>query len=146
MLMTTLAAAALLAADRAGGVPALGWLSGAWVERSEDGRWTEEYWTPPRGHLMIGAGLTGAKGRVRHFEHMRIAADADGSIAFYAMPNGGAAVTFDLVRQTADEIVFENKAHDYPQRVAYRRDGERIVASTSLADGSREMKWTYSRP
>jgi hypothetical protein len=135
----------LAAAAPAEGVSSMGWISGAWVERKADGAWTEEYWTPPRGGLMIGAGLTGKGDVVRHFEHMRIAKGSDGKIAFYGMPNGGPAVIFPLVKQSPDHIVFENPGHDYPQRVAYRRSGDRVIATVSLIDGSREGRWEYRR-
>lgn len=136
----------LALAEPTGSVTGLGWLSGAWVERKPNGEWTEEYWTPPRGELMIGAGLTGRGESVRHFEHMRIARGVDGSITFTGMPNGGEGVRFTLARQTADEVVFENPAHDYPQRVSYRRDGKTVVATVSLIDGGREGRWVYQRP
>ena len=144
--MTILAGFALILASAAGDVAKLEWLGGTWVERQADGRWTEEYWTPPRGGLMIGAGLTGKGRSLRHFEQMRIETAADGAVAFVAMPNGGAAVRFPMVRQSADEIVFENGAHDYPQRIRYRREGEAIVATTALLDGSKESRWVYRRP
>lgn len=144
--MAIIAALLLAAAEPAQGVAGLSWLSGAWASRAENGTWTEEYWTPPRGGLMIGAGLTGKGDAIRHFEHMRIATDKKGKVAFYGMPNGAAAVAFTLIRQTADEVVFENPAHDYPQRVSYRREGDRVVATVSLIDGSREGRWEYKRP
>lgn len=144
--MAFTAALWLILAPVAGNVADLGWLSGAWAERRPDGSWTEEYWTPPRGELMIGAGLAGRGDAVRHFEHMRIIKDGAGVIAFVGMPNGGKGVRFPLVQMSADEIVFENPAHDFPQRVRYRRDGAKIVASVSLIDGSEEQRWVYSRP
>lgn len=136
----------LMAAPIAGDVAKAGWLAGAWVERKADGSWTEEYWTPVRGKLMIGAGLTGKDAALRHFEQMRIETGADGSVSFVALPRGLNPTRFALVRQSADEIVFENAANDYPQRVTYRRDGAKVIGIISQLDGSREMRWTYSRP
>ena len=123
----------------------LGWLSGAWVSRDGE-KWTEEYWTPPRGSLMIGAGLSGRGGKAEWFEHMRIAADKEGAIAFFAMPGGAPASRFPLVRAEKSEIVFENAAHDFPQRIHYRREGEALVATISLIDGSKAQSWTFRRP
>lgn len=141
------AAAILLAlAQAAPGVADLSWLSGAWVERRSDGRWAEEYWTPPRGGMMIGAGLSGKGEKLGSFEHMRIVGGPDGRIALHAMPRGGAAVVFQAVRKSADALEFENESHDYPQRIAYRRDGDQLVATSSMIDGSRKMTWTYRRP
>ena len=136
----------LILAAAGGDVGKLDWLSGAWVERRTGGAWTEEYWTPPRGGLMIGAGLDGKAGTLRHFEQMRIETAKDGAVAFVAMPGGERAVRFSLVKQTAGEVVFENAAHDFPQRVSYRREGRTVIGAVSRLDGSREMRWVYRRP
>lgn len=122
-----------------------GWLSGAWIARDQ-ATWTEEYWTPPRGGIMIGAGISGSGDKAGWFEHMRIVAGDDGAVAFFAMPGGAAASRFPLVTSGKGEAVFENGAHDYPQRVHYRRDGETLVATISLLDGSRSQSWTFKRP
>ena len=116
------------------------------MQKGAEGRWAEEYWTPPRGHIMIGAGLTGQAKTTRSFEHMRIVADEKGRIAFYGMPGGAPAVAFPLVRQEPRSVVFENPAHDYPQRISYRLNGKQLVATTSKLDGSSAQSWTYDRP
>ena len=127
-------------------ISSLAWLSGAWSQKGAEGRWAEEYWTPPRGHIMIGAGLSGRTGTTRSFEHMRIVADSEGRIAFYGMPGGAPAVAFPLVKQEAKLVVFENPAHDFPQRISYRLDGKQLVATVSKIDGSGAESWTYDRP
>lgn len=138
------AAGLLVAAAPVEGVAQLGWLGGAWV--SHDGeRWTEEWWTPPRGGMMIGAGFTGRGDKAGSFEHMRIMVDADGAVAFYGMPGGTPAVRFALVRGGKSEALFENPAHDYPQRIHYRMDGKALVATISLIDGSRATSWRFER-
>ncbi|PWG03775.1 hypothetical protein DF286_01385 [Sphingosinicella humi] len=139
-----LAALLSLAAAPAVEVGDLQWLSGSWVSRDGD-RWTEEWWTPPRGGIMIGAGFSGRGAKATSFEHMRIMAGEDGAIAFYGMPGGAATVRFPLVNGGEGEAVFENPAHDYPQRIRYRLEGETLVATTSLMDGSREQRWIYRR-
>ncbi|MFC7498393.1 DUF6265 family protein [Enterovirga sp. GCM10030262] len=135
----------LLMAAAPEGVEQFGWMSGAWVSRDGD-EWTEEYWTPPRGDIMIGAGLSGKGDAASSFEHMRIMAGVDGVVAFHGMPNGAPAVRFVLVRSGGKEAVFENPAHDYPQRISYRMEGETLVATTSLIDGGKARSWTYRRP
>jgi Domain of unknown function (DUF6265) len=142
----SVAAAALLiaAAPATDPVAELGWLSGAWAVR-EGERWTEEWWTPPRGGIMIGAGFSGRGDKAISFEHMRIMADKDGAVAFYGSPGGAPAVRFPLVRGGKGEAVFENPAHEYPQRVRYRMEGAELVATISLMDGSRSQSWRYRR-
>lgn len=146
MRMVTTAVAGLLcvAAAPAAQVTDLAWLSGAWVSRDGD-KWTEEWWTPPRGGIMIGAGFSGEGGETASFEHMRIMAGEDGVVAFHGMPGGAPAVRFVLVKGGKGEAVFENPAHDYPQRISYRMEGETLVATTSLMDGSKPQSWMYRR-
>lgn len=127
-------------------VGAMVWLSGVWMSRSEDGRWSDEYWTLPKDGIMLGAGYSGRDGKVQFFEHMRIATDRGGRVNLFALENGGPAVVFPLVRQAEGLAVFENPRHDYPQRITYQLQGDGMVATISLMDGSRQMQWQYRRP
>ena len=61
------------------------------------------------------------------------------------MPRGAPASEFPVAGQTASSIIFENKAHDYPQRIRYWRDGALHKAEISLADGSKAHGWTMQR-
>ena len=54
-------------------------------------------------------------------------------------------VGFRLVASDGTSATFENPAHDFPQRIQYRRDGDRLVATISARDGSNAMSWTYRR-
>lgn len=42
-------------------------------------------------------------------------------------------------------IEFANPAHDYPQRIRYWREGNRLKARISLMDGSKAEDWDYGR-
>lgn len=88
----------------------------------------EEYWSPPAGGLMLGAGRLLADGRAVFFEHMRII-ERSGTLVYVAMPMGGASVEFSLAHLSANEAVFENPAHDFPQRIVYRLEGEELVTT-----------------
>lgn len=129
-------------AQQAASAPLPAWLAGAWREVKGD-RWTEEYWTPPRGGIMIGAGRSGRGEVLSSWEATRIQIGKDGSIAFHASPEGGAAVAFPMVSQGANEVTFANPAHDYPQRIRYWREGAVLHAETALMDGSKAMRWAY---
>jgi len=135
---------ALAAASPAVPVDDLAWLAGQWASETGD-RWTEESWTPPRGGVMLGHSRTGRGDVMREFEFLRIAADADGALAYIAQPQGGAAVAFALVRQEGRSATFENPGHDYPQRIHYVRDGDTLTATISRIDGSKPMRWTFRR-
>ena len=119
------------------------WLAGAW-SLSEGDSWTEEFWTHPRAGMMIGASREGQGETLRSWEAIRILRRADGTLAYVPMPNGGAPVEFAMVRQDGQSIEFANPAHDFPQRIRYWREGDRLHAEIAMIDGSRAIQWSYS--
>ena len=134
----------LVAASPAATVDDLAWLAGQWTSEAGE-RWTEESWTAPRGGVMLGHSRSGRGDALREYEFIRIAHGADGALAYIAMPQGGAPVVFALVRHDDNSATFENAAHDYPQRIAYVRDGDTLTATISAIDGSKARRWTYRR-
>jgi hypothetical protein len=101
-------------------VDQLAWMAGCWRLESPS-RVVDEMWMAPAGGVMLGTGRTVVKGRAVEHEFMQIREDG-GRIAFIARPSGQAEASFALVRSSEREVVFENPAHDFPQRVIYRRD------------------------
>ena len=140
--MVGLATAALAAAPTEP-IP-LDWLVGGWVHQ-QDNRWTEEWWTPSRAGLMLGASRSGTDDRLAEFEHLRIMSAPGGGSVYQAQPGGKPAVAFQEERRAANEVSFTNPDHDYPQRITYRRNGDTLTASISMMDGSRRLTWTYRR-
>lgn len=143
-ILAMAAAAVLAAASPAASVDDLAWLAGHW-SREADGRWTEESWTPPRGGVMLGHSRSGRGDSLREFEFLRIVAGADGVPAYIAQPGGREPVVFPLVGRDGTSATFENPAHDYPQRIAYARDGDTLTATISLINGSKPTRWTFRR-
>jgi len=76
----------------------------------------------PAGGSMLGMSRTVADGKTREFEFMRIAREESGDIFFIANPSGQKEARFKLIKADAREVIFENPAHDFPQRVIYRLD------------------------
>lgn len=136
--------AALLALQTPATVSDLGWMAGHWASAA-DGRWTEESWTAPRGGLMLGVNRSGRGETARSFEFLRVQAGADGVPVYWASPGGAAPVAFRLVSRGPNEAVFENPAHDFPQRIRYVLEGEAMTAAISAMDGSNEMSWRFRR-
>jgi hypothetical protein len=120
----------------------LAWLSGQW--QTADGN-TEESWTAPRGGIMLGVGRTTRNGAVREYEFLRLQAGADGVPVYWGSPNGATPVGFRLSQAGPSSATFDNPAHDYPQRIRYRRDGDALIATISAIDDSHETSWTYRR-
>lgn len=57
------------------------------------------------------------------WEFMRIHESDEGSLIFVAAPSGQDSHIFQLASITEHEVVFEDPAHDFPQRVIYRLTG-----------------------
>ncbi|MBP2158514.1 MULTISPECIES: DUF6265 family protein [Asticcacaulis] len=138
----------LMAASHAhaGGVDDLGWLAGCWT-MSKDGRVTEETWLRPAGGIAVGVGRTLRDGALRQYEFMRIDVQ-NGALTFTAIPSGQAQASFPAISQTTSEIVFENKAHDFPQTITYRSPGPDALyaAIQGPVNGNpRTIEFTYNR-
>jgi hypothetical protein len=99
----------------------LAWLAGCWEQRGPN-RLTVEQWMPPFGGAMIGGSRTVIGGALREFEHIRITADS-GRLVYTAIPSGQRETRFPAIQVGDTMVVFENLAHDFPQRIIYRKRG-----------------------
>ncbi|MFK7831428.1 MAG: DUF6265 family protein [Congregibacter sp.] len=103
------------------------WLAGCW--QSEDGEpGSGEQWMMPAGGLMLGMSRSIRSGSAVSFEFMRIAGD-NGEFVFTAQPEGGQATVFSAVARGESSMSFENLEHDFPQRIAYARSEDRLLAT-----------------
>jgi hypothetical protein len=113
-------------AQTATGIQRAAWLHGCW-EWSTPSRSVEESWTSAKGGSMIGVSRTIRDGKTTAYEMIVLREDGD-RLAYEAHPSGQAPATFLSTRITTSELVFENRAHDFPQEVGYRLDGDALLA------------------
>ena len=144
MILTVLAAAGVLATGVAD-VAQLDWLAGAW-RQEKDGVTVRETWLAPQDGTMAGVSQTNRPGRPTQVEYMKITAEPAGA-TFTAILPGQPPTPFVLRPGKADEAVFENLAHDFPQRVIYRRCGPDLCARIEGMVGGRlrGQDWRYVR-
>ena len=141
---------AFVMGDGAAAEPAiakLAWLAGCWESKSAEPG-SGEQWMPPAGGTMLGTSRTVKDGETVEFEFMELRQLPDGKLAFIAHPSGQATTSFPLLRIDDSEAVFENPEHDFPQRVAYARDGEARLRARieGILDGtSRTIEFPMSR-
>ena len=143
-LAMTLSLLVQAAPSPAAAAPDMGWLSGYWLS-CDRGREVSETWSGPRGGVLVGASLTtDARGEVS-YELSRIGPSAKGH-SFFAQPSGQAATEFPLTSSSRGRAVFENPAHDFPQRIIYTRVGERLTARIEgrMNDKPAAMEWRYT--
>lgn len=129
-------------AAEAAELASLKWLARAWATETA-GEWIEERWAPARGGVMMGTSLSGKGGKAASFEFLRLTEDGGGAVSLWAAPGGRPPVRFRLVSQTGTGAVFENPAHDFPTRIAYRRNRGRMTATISGPGGAGAQSWRY---
>lgn len=122
-----------------------GWMAGAWIAELPDGKWVEEFWTPAKGGVMLGAGRSGQGDAIDWWEQTRIEL-VDGKLRFCALPKGQAGACFTAAKIGESEVAFENPANDFPVRVAYRREGNDLLAEISGPGGANLQRWRFRRP
>lgn len=107
------------------GIDSLAWMTGCWEMNVSQRQMTiAEHWMKPAGGTMIGMGRTIRGGKTTMFEHLRIVS-SDAGIDYVAKPSTSKEETpFRLIKSTASEAIFENLAHNFPQRIIYRRPAE----------------------
>lgn len=104
----------------------LTWLVGAWVLVQGD-HTSHETWRVEADGSLAGAGRTLQGGRVLSHEQLRIV-DQGGLLVYLASPMDRAPTPFALVELASQRAVFANPLHDFPRRIAYWREGERLCA------------------
>ncbi len=99
----------------------LAWMAGSW-SGAQDGVASEEYWTSPAGGGLVGLHKDVRDGTMAGFEFLRIAIDTAGKVCFVSSPGGAPPTTFCAVEIGEHRVVFENRQHDFPQRILYWLD------------------------
>lgn len=124
----------------------IAWLTGCW-ERRAGARLVEEQWMAPRGGMMLGMSRTVRGDTLVEYEQLRIY-ERGGSLVYAAAPSGQEPAEFVSTALTDSMIVFGNPAHDFPQRIVYRRAGPDSLAASveGLSRGKpRTVSFPYAR-
>jgi hypothetical protein len=123
----------------------LAFLTGCWKFEAK-GRVVEEHWMAPAGGALLGMSRTLVNGKVAEFEFLQIR-DLPEGLTYIAKPSGQAEAKFVLKTTAGGEIVFENAAHDFPQRIRYRIAGDSLRARVEgvMNDKERGVEFPYQR-
>lgn len=142
---------ALLAAGQtpaSSGTPTIkdvAWIAGCW-DSTRGTRHVAEHWMPPEGGTMMGVSRTTTGEKTTEWEFL-IIRQTDKGLEYVAKPSRQPEATFTASRATANEVVFENPAHDFPKRISYRRDGDSLVASIEgpMNGQTRKIDFPYKK-
>ncbi len=109
-------------APSAASIQQLAFMGGCWEQRS-GARIAHEQWMAPLGGVMMGMSRTVVRDTTREFEQLRIETAPGGTVRYVAHPSGQAEASFAGITLSDTLVVFENLAHDFPQRIIYRAAG-----------------------
>jgi hypothetical protein len=102
-------------------VAQVGWMAGCW-EQSAGTRLIEEHWMRPRAGLMLGVSRTMVGDSLLEYEQVALL-QRGGHLIYAATPARQAPAEFASAAVSDSAVTFENPAHDFPQRIIYRRRG-----------------------
>ncbi len=118
-----------------GSIDSLAWLSGCWGGKGEEGV-ADEQWGKPAGGSLVGANRIVKGDRTISTEFLQIREAAEG-LVLTVHPLGQPAVSFRLESAGKTSAVFENPAHDFPQRIVYQRKGNNLTVRAEGDDADR---------
>lgn len=124
------------AEDEQASLARMAWLEGTW-QRTDlpPGESGQERWQRTDGGGYVGTGVHERDAGRRFEEGLRIEVQ-DGTVVYLATtPQNVAPVAFALTSIDVNGMVFENPAHDFPKRIAYRRSGADGMAVRIDGDG-----------
>lgn len=122
-----------------------GWLVGEWGNTSEEGVLTET-WTAANDSTFDGKTYF-ITGKDTAFTETIQLMEKNNELHY--MPtisdqNEGKQVTFLMTSATENQLVFENKEHDFPQKITYNKiTNDSIVAEISGMKEGKETKESY---
>lgn len=116
----------------------LDWLVGCWQSASGEIR---EVWSVAEDGYYFGYSVVLSDSRVVFFEQMRI--DPAETPIFNAYPMGQGPSAFPGIEMSQAHITFANPDHDYPQKITYKRDRDRLRAVISKMDNLEPRHFDY---
>ena len=118
LLLTTVTS---LAGAQSRSIDDIHWLVGCWERARPNGKLVER-WDAPQGGVMSGIGFSVRDSAVRVNERLRLRFAGD-TLIYEARPANQPRAEFRSTSVTASAFVLENPAHDFPQKISYRRIG-----------------------
>jgi hypothetical protein len=134
-------------AGAAAEIAALDWMAGSW-RGTRDGVASEEHWTTSAGGALVGMHKDVRDGELAGFEFLRVVAEPDGRICYLASPGGAPPTAFCAAEIGERRVVFENRQHDFPQRILYWLDGEGALHARvegPAGGGETAQEWVWRR-
>ncbi len=125
----------------------LGFMAGCWRGLTRSGTTIEEFYTTPSSNLIVGTTRYVRDGRAVDFEFTRIDQTDSGAV-ITPHPKGVRSVSFAPKTIERNRAVWENSAHDFPQRILYTRVADDTLVARiegRTPSGDRALEWRMVR-
>ncbi len=126
------------AADPAAQLAALKFLAGNWVADKFGAKFEAHYSTPENGAVLSLSELK--KGDQVLFYEFEVFRVQKGAVWFTPHPKGSRSTSFKLAKLEENKVTFENKRHDWPQRLVYHRKSEKNLVVTLSSPWAKKNK------
>ncbi len=139
------AACAKKAEKQPGQIEKAAWLIGSWENKSEFGTMSEN-WEKMNDSVYHGTSYFIKDKDTLHSESVELS--QKGSDLIYSPnvkgQNSDLPVAFKMTSATANQLVFENPAHDFPQKITYKMiTKDSLVAEISGKQGGKPASEAY---
>jgi len=120
----------------------LAWLTGTWQRTNvKPGRTAVEVWKKATAGEMIGKGASLQGADTVFVEKLKIILK-DGTLYYVAdVPENKEPVLFKFTELTSTSFVCENPTHDFPKKIAYKLEGNKLTATISA--GEKKMDFLF---
>jgi hypothetical protein len=120
----------------------MAWLAGTWQRVGlPEGQSGYERWAYDRAQGFVGVGVSERGGRAVFEEKLRILVQ-DRTVYYVAdVPENPKPVYFKLTELSEHGFTFENPAHDFPQKISYKRYEQRLHVKVSAGDKAMEFEF-----
>ena len=119
-------------------IKAAHWILGTWENKSADGVLSET-WTKTNDSTFQGQSYFIKEKDTIHFETIILQQNGE-NLTYNATVKGqneDKPVSFSLTETSENQLVFENKKHDYPQKISYQKDTKNnlVTIISGITDG-----------
>jgi hypothetical protein len=115
------------------------WLIGQWENTSKEGV-VNENWSKPNDSTLVAGSFFIKEKDTLHFEKI-VLKEKEGELVYETTikgQNNDKAISFPLISETENELVFENLQNDYPKKIKYQRNSK--TAITIFISGKQAKK------
>jgi hypothetical protein len=139
-LIAILCIATFACSDKQHSIQDLLWLQGSWKSVQENNYC--EVWLFDNNQLK-GISYTFKNNTLVPSEYLTITLSEEGNLVYIAQvnnQNNGQAIGFNLKHHASNKWVFENKSHDFPQRITYFKQAGNAIRI--VVDGKIDGKYS----